>query len=168
MEKKSNGKVIFITALISVISTLVVVVGILFVIGTVSSVKTVSSVNSAKTVISENNLDGYYENNSFLGTTNIEIKGTEADIMWKGYEYVGDLNPKTKTIEFDGKKLKYQVKAGKLVIENDDKKSDIKDVIFTKRDKEEAERERKKQEEKEEQEAKEEERKSSSSSSDED
>lgn len=150
MEKKSNGKVIFITALISVISTLVSVVGIFF------AVRTFSNVNS---------LDGYYESKSFLFTTNIEIKGNEADIMWKGYEYVGDLNPKTKTIDFDGKKLKYQVKAGKLVIENDDKDSDIKDVIFTKRDKEEAERERKKQEEKAE---KEDEEDSSSSSSDDD
>lgn len=155
MEKKSNGKVIFITALISVISTLVLVVGIFFVVRAVSSVKTVSSVNSAKTVISENNLDGYYENDSFLGTTSIEIKGTEADIMWKGYEYVGDINPKTKTIEFGDKKLKYQVKAGKLVVEDDDKTNKTKDVIFKKRDKEEAERERKKQEEKAEKEDKE-------------
>ena len=155
MEKKSNGKVIFITALISVISTLVLVVGIFFAVRAVRSVKTVSHVNSAKTVISENNLDGYYESDSFVFTTNIEIKGTEADIMWKGYEYVGDLDPKTKTIEFDGKKLKYQVKAGKLVIENDDKDSKTKDVIFKKKDKEEAEREKKKQEEKAEKEDKE-------------
>lgn len=151
MEKKSNGKVIFITALISVISTLVLVVGIFFAVRAVSSLnsaRAVSSVNSAKTVISENNLDGYYENNSFLGTTNIEIKGTEADIMWKGKEYVGDINPKTKTIKFGDKKLKYQVKAGKLAIEDDDKTNVTKDVIFKKRDKEEAERERKKLEEK--------------------
>lgn len=166
MEKKSNGKVIFITALISVLSTLVLVVGILFVIGTVSSVRTGSSVNSARIGSSVNSLDGYYENNSFLGRTNIEIKGNEAVIMWKGYEYVGELDPKTKTIEFDDKKLKYQVKLGRLVIENDDKKSDIKDVIFKKRDKEEAERERKKQEEKAEKEEEEEEKSSSSSSDD--
>jgi ABC-type lipoprotein release transport system permease subunit len=131
MEKKSNGKVIFITALISVISTLVLVVGIFF------AVKTVSSVNS---------LDGYYETDAFTYITHIEIKGNEIDVVWNGDEYVGDLNPKTKTIEFDGKKLKYQVKAGKLVIENDDKDSDTKDVIFKKIDKEELEREKKKQE----------------------
>jgi len=131
MEKKSNGKVIFITALISVISTLVLVVGIFF------AVRTVSSVNS---------LDGYYETDAFTYITHIEIKGNEIDVVWNGDEYVGDLNPKTKTIEFDGKKLKYQVKAGKLVIENDDKDSDTKDVIFKKIDKEELEREKKKQE----------------------
>ena len=131
MEKKSNGKVIFITALILVISTLVLVVGIFF------AVRTVSSVNS---------LDGYYETDAFTYITHIEIKGNEIDVVWNGDEYVGDLNPKTKTIEFDGKKLKYQVKAGKLVIENDDKDSDTKDVIFKKIDKEELEREKKKQE----------------------
>ena len=131
MEKKSNGKVIFITALISVISTLVLVVGIFF------AVRTVSSVNS---------LDGYYETDAFTYITHIEIKGNEIDVVWNGDEYVGDLNPKTKTIEFDGKKLKYQVKAGKLVIENDDKDSDTKDVIFKKIDKEELVREKKKQE----------------------
>ena len=101
MEKKSNGKVIFITALISVISALVLVVGIFFAVRIVSSVnsaRTVSSVNSAKTVTSENNLDGYYENDSFWSRTNIEIKGNEAIIMWKGTEYVGELDPKNKKI----------------------------------------------------------------------
>lgn len=125
MEKKSNGKVIFITALISVISTLVLVVGIFF------AVRTFSSINS---------LDGYYETDAFTYRTEIEIKGNEIDVVWNGEEYVGDLNPKTKTIEFDGKKLKYLVKAGKLVIENDDKDSDPKDVIFKKIDKEKEEK----------------------------
>lgn len=158
MEKKSNGKVIFITALISVITTLVLVIGGFFAFQVISS---------------SNSMDGYYENEGYYGNNgdyyNIEIKGQDAIVTWKGDNYTGEIYPNTKTIELSGgKELKYTFKVGKLIIEDDDASNKGEQLVFDKKDKEKAVKERKERREKEEQEEKEEERKSSSSSSDDD
>ena len=159
MEKKSNGKVIFITALISVITTLVLVIGGFFAFQVISS---------------SNSMDGYYENERYDGNNgdyyNIEIKGEDAIVTWNRDNYTGKIFPKAKTIKLSGgKELKYTFKLGTLVIEDDDATEKGEQLIFDKKDKEKALKEREERREKEKKELKEElkeEKKSSSSSSD--
>ena len=141
MEKKSNGKVIFITALISVITTLVLVVGGFF----------------AFQVISDSNgIDGYYESDRFYGVSgdpfySIEIKGKDAVVTWNADKYIGEIDPDTETIKLSGgKKIKYTFKLGKLIIEDDDSSNKGEQLIFEKKDKEQALKEIKERREKEE------------------
>lgn len=151
MEKKSNGKVIFITALISVITTLVLVIGSFFAFQMISN---------------SNSMDGYYEVDDKGDYYNIEIKDQDAIVTWRGDNYTGQIHPNTETIKLSGgKELKYTFKFGKMIIEDDNEYNEKgEQVIFDKKDREKAIKERKEQREKEE--AKEEKRKSSSSDDD--
>ena len=156
MEKKSNGKVIFITALISVITTLVLVIGGFFAFQVISS---------------SNSMDGYYENERYDGNNgddyNIEIKGEDAIVTWNRDNYTGKIFPNTKTIKLSGgKELKYTFKLGTLVIEDDNATDKGEQLIFDKKDKEKALKERKERREKEEEEEERKEEKKSSSSDD--